>query len=178
MLGNTATRFGIVSIFLHWAMALLVIALLVLGTRLSTLQPGLANLWLYGLHKTMGLLALVLVAVRLIWHRISPPPPPLGPPNGWEVRAAKAAHRLIYVLLIFIPLSGWVRASASGLDILVAETWVIPPIAPVSVRWEDAAALVHAVLTKVLLAVLLLHILGAARRAMLGDGTLSRMLGR
>ncbi len=173
---NSATRFGLISRLIHWTMAALIIGLLILGTTLAHVQPGLANLWLYGLHKTMGLTALALVLIRLIWHRISPPPAPLGPPNAWETTAAKAVHRLTYALLVLIPLAGWVYASATGLDIVFADRWVIPPIAPVSEAWENAAHLAHQILTKALMPVLALHILGALRRAFLGDGTMRRML--
>lgn len=175
MLRNDATHFGLISRLIHWAMAVLILALLVLGTRLASIQPGLANLWLYGLHKTMGLTALLLVALRLVWHRISPPPAPLGPPKAWETRAAKAVHHLTYLLLVAIPLSGWAYASATGLDILFADRWVIPPIAPVSEAWENAGLLVHSVLTKLLMAVLVVHVAGALRRGLKRDGTIRRM---
>jgi cytochrome b561 len=173
---NDATRFGLVSRVIHWAMAALIIALLILGTRLTTLQPGLANLWLYGLHKTMGLVAFALVLIRLIWHRISPPPAPIGPPKAWQTRLAKGVHHLTYALLMLIPLAGWAYASATGLDILFADRWVIPPIAPVSETWETGAHLAHSLLTKLLMAALVLHVAGALLRGVKGDGTLSRML--
>lgn len=72
---NSPTRFGLVSRLIHWAMAALILGMLLLGTRLGAMQPGLENLWLYGLHKTGGLVALSLVVLRVIWHRISPPLP-------------------------------------------------------------------------------------------------------
>ncbi|MBC7480123.1 MAG: cytochrome b/b6 domain-containing protein, partial [Pseudorhodobacter sp.] len=72
---NSPTRFGLVSRLIHWAMAALILGMLLLGTRLGAMQPGLANLWLYGLHKTGGFVALSLVVLRVIWHRISPPCP-------------------------------------------------------------------------------------------------------
>ena len=177
MLRNDATHFGWISRLIHWAMALLILSLLALGTQLANMQPGLSNLWLYGLHKTMGLTALFLVLNRLIWHRISPPPAPLGPPKAWQTRAAKAVHHLTYLLLVTIPLAGWVYASATGLDIMFADRWVIPPIAPVSEAWENAGFLAHSVLTKLLMGVLVLHVMGALTRAVKGDGTMDRMLG-
>lgn len=176
MLRNDATHFGLVSRLIHWAMAVLIVSLLVLGTQLKTMQPGLANLWLYGLHKSLGLTALALVLVRLIWHRISPPPLPIGAPRAWEVRLARAVHLVTYALLVLIPLTGWVYASATGLDILFADRWVIPPIAPVSEAWENAAHMAHKILTKTLMGVLALHVLGALRRGIAGDGTLGRMI--
>jgi cytochrome b561 len=109
---NTPTRFGLVTRLLHWGMALAIIAMLVLGTRLEDMQPGLANLWLYSLHKSIGLILLALVPVRLIWHRISPPPAPQGTPGDWTNRLARAAHVALYLLLLAIHLSGWVASSA------------------------------------------------------------------
>ena len=177
MLRNDPTHFGLVSRLIHWTMAALIISLLILGTKLSHLQPGLANLWLYGLHKTLGLTAFALVLIRLIWHRISPPPAPIGPPKAWETRLAKFVHHLTYALLVLVPLAGWVYASATGIDIMFADRWVIPPIAPVSVAWENAGLLAHSILTKILMGVLTLHVAGALKRAISGDGTLARMVG-
>lgn len=136
---NDAARFGLSNRPIHWAMAVLILLLLVLGTQLKIMQPGLANLWLYGLHKTLGLTALALVLIRRIWHRISPPALPIGPPKAWEVQLARAVHLLTCALLVLIRLDGWACASAIGLDIRFANTWVIPPIAPVTEAWGNVA---------------------------------------
>jgi cytochrome b561 len=172
---NDPQRFGLISRVIHWAMAVLILGMLVLGTQLSSMQPGLANLWLYGLHKTGGFVALGLVVVRLIWHRISPPPGPMDAPGAWENRAARAVHGVTYVLLLSIPLSGWVASSATGIDVMFADRWIMPPLAPVSEDWERWGFLAHGVLTKILMAVLVLHVLGAVRRGVQHDGTLRRM---
>lgn len=175
-LANSADGFGLVSRMLHWLMALGILFMLALGLRLEGMQPGLSNLWLYGLHKTIGLLLLALVLLRLLWNRISPPPAPLGPPAAWEQRLAHAAHLALYALMILVPLSGYVASSATGLDVLVFEHWVMPPIAPVSAAWEDAGFAIHGILTKLLMALILLHVAGALKRGWEGDGTLRRML--
>jgi cytochrome b561 len=172
---NDPDHFGVISRIIHWVMALLIIAMLVLGTKLGSMQPGLANLWLYGLHKTGGFVALSLVVLRLIWHRISPPPAPIGPPNAWTNRVAGVAHRGIYVLILAIPMSGWIASSATGIDVMFADRWVVPPIAPVSEAWEYWGFLAHKILTKVLMAVLVLHVVGAVKRGWDRDGTLRRM---
>jgi cytochrome b561 len=172
---NDPVRFGLISRMLHWAMAALILAMLALGTTLSHMQPGLANLWLYGLHKTFGFIALTLVTLRLIWHRMSPPPAPLGPPGHWTNRAARAVHGLTYLLLVAIPLSGWIASSATGIDIMFADRWIVPPIAPVSEAIDQWGFVAHGILTKVLMGVLVLHVLGAVKRAFQGDGTLRRM---
>jgi cytochrome b561 len=173
---NTAASFGLVSRALHWAMALLILALLALGLTLSAMQPALANLWLYELHKTMGVTALVLVLVRLIWHRISPPPKPLGTASDLPQRLARAVHALIYTCLVVIPLAGWVGSSATGIDTVIFDSITLPPIAPVSEAWDAAAFVVHRATAWVLIALLGLHIAGAALRATKGERTLARMI--
>lgn len=176
MVRNSADRFGLVSRTIHWLMAVALLGMLVLGSVLVRMQPGLANLWLYGLHKTLGISLLALVLVRLVWHRYSPPPAPLGGVPDWQHRAALWAHRGLYALMIAIPLSGWVASSATGIDVMFADRWVMPALAPVSETWEKAGFAVHGVLTKALMALVALHVAGAVKRGLTGDGTLRRMV--
>ncbi len=173
---NTANSFGLISRLLHWTMALAVIAMLALGTVIADMQPDLSTLWLYGLHKTVGIIILSLAVTRLIWHRISPPPPPIGPPRAWEARAARAAHVVFYLLLIAIPVSGWFASSATGLDVMLFDRWILPPIAPVSELWEERGFEVHEALTTVLIGLIIIHVLAALKRQIEGDGTLTRMI--
>ena len=175
-LRNTADSFGLVSRLIHWVMAALILTLLPLGLSLASMQPGLANLWLYGLHKTLGLTALALVLLRILWHRISPPPPPLGPPAAWETRAAKAGHAALYVMMLAMPLTGWIASSATGIDVMFADRWVLPPIAPVSETIDRVGFAVHGIVGKALLALVLVHMAAAVKRGIEGDGTLRRMI--
>ena len=173
---NTATGFGLITRLLHWAMAALILAQIPLGLKIATMQLGLANLWLFGLHKTIGFVALILVLIRLVWHRISPPPPPLGVADSLPNRAARAVHALIYTCLIVLPLSGWVASAATGLDVVIFNQITLPVIAPVSEAWENTGFFIHNSATKLLMALLVAHVAGAALRAFKGDGTLSRMI--
>jgi cytochrome b561 len=173
-LRNTATRFGLVTRVLHWSIAALVVVQLPLGLRIADLEPGLANLWLYGLHKSLGLTVFALMAARILWHLASPPPAPTG--SGWQARTAKAVHWTIYALMVAIPLSGWAASSATGIDVMLFDRWVLPPIAPVSATYEAAAFALHNIATKLLMALLALHIGAALKHEMDGDGTLTRMI--
>ena len=78
-------------------------------------------------------------------------------------------------MMLAIPLSGWIASSATGLDVMILDRWVVPPIAPVSEAWEKSFFAVHRLLTKALMALILLHVAGALKRAWAGDGTLRRM---
>ena len=62
-----------------------------------------------------GQLIVALLALRIIWRFIEPPPPPEASPAGpWADRAAKFAHVLLYVLLIAAPAAGVVTLFADG----------------------------------------------------------------
>lgn len=173
---NDPGHFGLISRGLHWIMAIFVLGQLALGSRLPGLAPGLANLWLYSLHKSLGFLVLALLLCRLAWHCISPPPPPIGPSAVLVNRAARLVHRLIYLGLLAIPLTGWIASSATGIDVMILDRWTVPAIAPVSESWEKAFFALHGVLTKALMLLLLAHLGGAALRGAKGDGTLRRMI--
>jgi cytochrome b561 len=174
-LRNGPAEFGLVTRVIHWGTVLLVIGQLALGYRIEAMQPGLANLWLYGLHKTLGFAVLALVLARIAWHIASPPPKPLGPRDAafW---AARAAHWAFYVLLIAIPLTGWAGSSATGIDVMIADRWTVPPLVAANAEAEAFWFRLHDILTKVLFGLIVLHMLGALKREMEGDGTLTRML--
>lgn len=174
-LRNGPAEFGLVTRVIHWATMLLVIGQLALGLRLSDMQPGLDNLWLYGLHKTIGFAVLALILARIAWHIASPPPHPIGPrtPAFW---AARAAHWGFYVLLIAIPLTGWAGSSATGIDVMIADRWTVPPLVEASEAGEAFWFRLHDILTKLLIGLITVHMLAAFQREMAGDGTLTRML--
>jgi cytochrome b561 len=122
----------------------------------------------------MTLLALVIV--RLLWHRITPPPGPIPGGPAWADRLARWTHRAFYALLLLVPLSGWVGSSASGLDTVVFGRWTVPAIAPASPVIESAAFAVHGAGALILAGLIVLHVAGAVKRALGGDGTLRRMI--
>lgn len=174
-LRNGPEEFGLVTRVIHWVTMLLVIGMLALGLRLDSMEPGLANLWLYSLHKTTGFVVLALVLVRIVWHLASPPPHPLGPP-GALTTVARGVHWAFYVLLIAIPLTGWAGSSATGIDVMIADRWTVPPLVEASEQAEALWFGLHGILTKLLIGLILLHVAGAARRGVARDGTLRRMI--
>lgn len=169
--------FGRVTRALHWIMAAGILCTFALGAYIARMQVGLGNLWLFGLHKTLGISLLCLALLRLAWHRRHPPPGPLPGPPRWQMALARGTHRGLYLLMLAVPLSGWAYASATGLDVLVFDRVTLPRIAPVSEEWEDGLHLLHRTLTWTLIALVALHVAGALKRGLLArDGTLRRMI--
>ncbi|SPH17168.1 Cytochrome b561 [Defluviimonas aquaemixtae] len=169
--------FGRTTRALHWVMAVGIFGTFALGAYVARMEVGLSNLWLFGLHKTIGISLLALALLRLVWHRIAPPPGPLPGPPEWQMTLARVTHRAMYVFMLAVPVSGYAYASATGLDVLIFGRVTLPPIAPVSEAWEDALLLLHRTLTWTFLALVGLHVAGALKRALgARDGTLRRML--
>lgn len=165
-------RHGAVGRLLHWASAALVLALIPLGAVIARMEPSLDRLWLYPLHKTLGISVLALTLARLAWRRYRPPPRPAAAPARWT-------HRLLLALLVGQPVLGWIGSSATGIDTMVFGAWVLPPLVAPSEALENLAFAVHRGLGWGLAALVALHVAGALHGQFVRrDGTLSRMAGR
>src|SRR3990167_4507913 len=104
---NTDNRYGIIAIMLHWLMAILMIGLIILGLYMVRQPISLQKLRFYGWHKEYGLLALILVAVRLGWRLGNVVPVLPAHISALQKLAAHAAHYLLYLLMFALPVTGW-----------------------------------------------------------------------
>lgn len=117
-LRNTVEGWGLPARLLHWSMAVLILGLLGLGWTMVNVV-GTADLVLRfrltQLHKSFGFVVFALALLRLGWRAANPSP---RAPEGaaWEKAAAKGAHFALYGLMLVLPLSGWLMASASPLN--------------------------------------------------------------
>lgn len=111
MEGSIVERYTRVAMLLHWSVALLIFVNVTLGWGVGLL----ADDWVrpaINLHKSIGLTVLALVVLRILWrltHR--PPPLPAGYPR-LERMAAHGAHALLYVVILGLPVSGYLHDSA------------------------------------------------------------------
>lgn len=174
-LRNGPESFGLVTRSIHWIMAILILAMFALGLRLTSMEPGLSTLWLYGLHKTVGFSLLALVLLRIFWHIISPPPPPIGPQGRMRL-FIRVWHWTLYALMIATPIAGWAGSSASGIDTVIFGSITLPQLVAANETSEFVWFILHEIFAKTLVGMVILHVLGALKREMAGDGTLTRMI--
>ncbi len=115
---ETLSRYGGVAIALHWAIAALLIANLVLGLYFHDLpREDPSKFLLAQTHKSLGLTVLVLSLLRVVWrltHRVPPLPAEMNP---LLKLGARVSHVLLYVLILALPLTGWGMVSASRLGL-------------------------------------------------------------
>lgn len=176
-LRNGPDRWGAISQLLHWVVALLIIAVAIIGLTMDELPRGLRKIEVYALHKSLGLTVLALVALRLAWRLHAGTPRDIPDTPRWQSRVAHFTHVLLYVLMFTLPLSGWLLNSAAGYPLQWFGQFNLPPLSMRSEDLRDLAEDVHEAGFYVLLALVAAHIAAAFHHHLFRrDAVLSRML--
>ena len=167
-------HFPLTSRILHWIMAVLILAMLFIGVAMVSSLSAYDRL--VSIHKPIGILILVLAALRLVNRLIFPPPPlPSGMPVPLRV-AAEASHWLLYALMFAQPLVGWAMLSAAGYPIALIGAFHLPPIVPHDMALYAFLRPLHSVLAFALFATFLLHLAAALTHALIfRDGVFKSM---
>lgn len=176
---STRTRYSTVAIVLHWLIALAVISNWLIA-RLADGAPKDKAQELMGTHFALGLTVLILSLLRLGWRLMHATPPPNPAHRPWERLVARVVHKLFYVLIIALPLSGYmmVQTHMGGQSISMFGLFTVPGID--MAKDKVANAIFHGLHENFVLAMLVLlflHVLGILKHQLLDrDGTIMRML--
>lgn len=177
----TSGRYGGTAIALHWLIALLIFGGFLVGLYMTGLKLSPDKLKLYAWHKWSGMTVLALAGFRIVWrwtHRAPAPPP--GQPH-WQRHAAQAAHLALYLLILAVPLSGWLYSSASGYPVVYfgIKALQLPDLVAKNKDLAKALKEVHELLNWTMAALVTVHAAAALKHQLIDrDGTLSRMLPR
>lgn len=161
----------------HWAMAMLVIPMIAAGVLMvqPDLDRSLQNA-LFLFHKNVGVLLLILVAMRVIYRWRHPPTALPGDLPGWQKRAAALSHVSLYALLFIMPFAGYIRVKAGGFPIESLDWLGVPSLVPRSDALAETAKTVHYFAAIALGAFVALHIGAAIYHGFIRrDGIFSRM---
>jgi cytochrome b561 len=162
---------------LHWLMALLIIGLIPLGLYMQDLPLSPQKLQLYSWHKWAGVTVFVLLWVRVAARLAWPPPPLPWQMSRWQQQAAHAGHLALYLLMLAIPLSGWLMSSAKGVQTVWFGILPIPDLIAKDKALGAQLAELHALLNWTLMAVLAAHVAAALKHHWIDrDDVLTRML--
>ena len=171
-------RYGSVAQSTHWITAALMFAALPLGWEAVSLPMNSpSDRLMFTLHKSVGLTVLAIVAFRIGWRAAHPAPPLPGHLARWERAAAFASHWLLYIILVGMPVSGYVLSTAGGHRVPYFWLFDVPPL-PRNAALEKTALWVHVVTGQWLVyALIVLHLTATAWHvALRRDGVLGRML--
>ena len=158
-------RYSRVAVWLHWIIAALVVLNLLLGFFHEDFEKPVRSVMM-GWHKSIGLTVIALTLARIVW-RFTHRPPAFDPAmKGWEVGLARSVHALFYLLLLAIPLSGWLIVS-TGMKVNPTSFYWLFDIGPLPVRPGKAvhgfAEEAHELLGYAMLLLLALHVGGAVK---------------
>lgn len=170
-------RYNRVSIWFHWSIAALIVVNLLLGFFREDIGDLTGRSVIYG-HKATGFAILGLSVGRLLWRVGHRPPPFDAVMSRWEALLARATHWLIYVLMIALPLSGWVLVSNSNRATDFFGLFTIPPLPvsrskPLHETLED----VHEWLGFAMIGLIALHVAGALKHHLQGHRHLIGRMG-
>ncbi len=156
----TPGRFVLPARILHWLMAVLIFAMLLIGAGMvSTTTARYPELLAW--HRPIGLAILVLALIRLLVRTTHRPPALPADLPAIQVAAAKGSHYLLYALMIAMPLIGWAMQSAGGYPIILWKGATLFPILPHDIQVYGWLRFTHGLLAYAFFLLVLAH-LGAA----------------
>ena len=169
-------RYGTTARLFHWMVALMIVVQIPVGIAMTS-EPllDLADP-LFILHKATGAVLLVLVVLRVAWRATHPAPPfpDFMPPL--EKRIAHATHIAIYVLLLVMVVSGYVRTVGDGFPIELLDLLGVPPLIPEMPALAAAMLVVHQFAVIGLVGLVAVHVSAVLRHRLIeGNPVLGRM---
>lgn len=156
-----------------------VLVLLMIPAGLIMIREGLPravqdSLFLF--HKNTGVILFLLMLVRLLYRWRHPAPPLPATVPGWQRQAARLSHGALYLLLVVMPLTGYIRVRADRFPIEGLDALGIGTLVPKSEALAKAAGAIHETCAFLLIAVLTIHVAAAIQHALIrNDGVWSRM---
>ena len=184
-MANRGSRYSRGAMLLHWVIAACFAFQIGLGWRMGA-PRGPQTFAVFQLHKSIGITILLLTLVRIAWRLSHRPPPFPAALKQWERALAHGVHIAFYVVLLAMPLTGWLIVSSSKTAIPTLLFGAVPwphipgivgltPDAKASVNAAGATG--HLILAWGALVLIALHVLGALKHQLLErGGELGRML--
>jgi len=183
-MADTREHLSPISVGLHWIIGLTMIGMVIFGMVLEDMEPvdaagkAAKSYWI-GLHKSIGVLVLVFAALRIVRRIRLGMPEHLGVVRAWEQTMAKVIHMFLLLATVLLPLSGILMSIANARPVGVFGVTIIPQLlAAKNPLLASIGGGTHALMGKLIIVALMLHIAGALKHHIVDkDGTLRRMMG-
>jgi cytochrome b561 len=170
-------RYTRTAMLLHWLIAILLLGQFAFGWYLNTIPRGVPERgYFVNLHKSTGILIALAILLRFAWRLMHRPPPLPATVPRWQQRAAAASHRLLYVLMLAMPLSGYLASNFSKHGVNFFNSVKLAP-------WGSDDKFIYAFFNQthkisswLLLALVVVHVLAALKHLFVErDGIFARM---
>ena len=174
-LKNTTDNYGFISKNLHWILAVLLLLNFSLGFVMVDLERGALRSSLFHFHKSMGILLLGLIILRLLWKVINTAPIHLSN-NQLIKKISKFVHYSFYLILLIVTFSGWIYSTARAGPVDVFGLFYMPAIVEKNDVIGKIAKDVHIYSVYIFISFAVIHILASIyHHFFLKDKTLKRM---
>ncbi len=157
-------KYPLLSRILHWLMAVIILVLLAVGIYMTKFisSDSESRMAIYNLHKSFGVLALILVTIRIINRFINKPPALPETIIKIEVIASHLAHGLLYLFMIIIPLSGYLMSNSFGYPVYFFSIQM-PFLIAQNFELGKIFAQIHEIAAYLLIATIVLHVCGVIK---------------
>ena len=174
---STPLQYDRMLVVLHWVLAIGLIYQLGLGLWMEDLPkepPGYRAQW-FNLHKSIGLCLGFLILWRLGWRVTHSVPAPVNPLDSWQQKLATWAHRLIYLSMLLVPITGFLGSSFSAYPVKFFG-WVLPKWVEPDPDLKSFFAEAHEISADLFMCLLALHFAAVLWHMFVKrDGLLKRM---
>ncbi len=172
----STVRYNPISVAFHWLMAAIIVATWSIAIVVSDLPLSPARITGYSWHKWLGVTVFFLVILRLVWRATHPAPQLEIKMPVWQERAMQLTHFALYLLMMVIPLVGWLMSSAKGYTVNYFGLFELPDLLSKDKALGHQLKDLHEYLADILVALVCLHVLAALKHQFIDkDGLLSRM---
>ena len=163
--------------WLHWIMATLILAGMTAGIAMKNFVPeGPLQSSLYANHEAIGFLVLVLVTVRILVRLWLGAPRPAPGLTRFERIASISVHHLLYLLMVALPIGGWLALSAYGNHISVFGLFEVPALIGRDEKLSETLFKLHGIGGLFAAALVVAHIGGGLMHLIIKrDGVFQRM---
>lgn len=182
-LTNTKERYGKVAQIFHWLTALLILGLLIVGTFMNYLPEASSDqiarkVFVFSMHKTFGVLVLIVAILRILWAFANPSPVPLHPERKMETFAAETVHWVLYIAILALPVTGVLyHASSTGFAPIWWPFGQGLPFVPQDEGLAKIFSAMHWILALGVTLTLIAHLGGALKHLVIDkDETIARMV--
>jgi cytochrome b561 len=127
MMITSPARYSTIAIALHWLIAVLLVMVMVLGLALDDLEDEVELAQLLGLHRSIGMTIFGLTVLRVVWRMVHRPPPMVDDLR-WRQMAARFVHLGFYLLMLGMPISGYLATILRGREVVIWNLVTLPSI--------------------------------------------------
>jgi len=175
---SSAAGYGATAIGLHWIIALMIFAAFALGLYMTGI-PGLSmlKLKLFSWHKWLGVTVFAVAVLRVLWRATHRAPAPAAGTPAWQAAAAHGAHMLLYMLILVVPVTGYLYSCAAGVPVVYLGIVPLPSLIGPDDALKEILKQTHIWLNYLMAAIVVIHAAAAIKHQFIErDGTLARML--